>query len=312
MPNLAFAKEVGYWRYFTRALQWRVRTRMLQQTLSFDLATGLEFPLPSRSFFARDVFVTEANVDWNAEYILAKYLKEAGEHGDFIDIGANIGYYTALISPLVRRTYAFEPDSRNHPHLGTVITRTGNARLIKQAVADKSGYMQFDTSAAATVSHLLPDAEKGQGEEVEVTSLDDFCRTHPDVLPVAVKVDIEGFDILALEGAVQVAKKFKPIYCIEFNLEPGRANSAERLQKFLETVKYDLYAVCRKDGSANYQYQFRQLKVDALTSVYTKMLFLTPQGESFFQQLAAKQPAELGHAMQPEEVRQFLDLHSLD
>jgi|GEM_PF-875128 len=309
--SLLFAKEVGYLRYCWRVLSWHVQTRLLKQDLSFVLPTGVEFPLPDYSSFARDVYVSRANVDWNAEYILADFLRQYaadGGEGDFLDVGANIGYYTALLSPLVRRSYAFEPDQRNHEPLSSLLIATGNARLAPMAVTDKPGTARLQLHADSAVSHLTEDENaKDNIEEVETTSLDEFCRAHADVFPVVIKTDIEGYDILALEGAVRVAHQFKPVFCVEFNTGAGLPNDYARLQNFLDLTKYDLFAICRTETSPfGYQYQLKQLKATDLANTYTKMLFLVHPAERYFSQLAADFPAYLRRAMPPAQIHQFL------
>ena len=154
MPNLPFAKEVGYGRYFARRLVWKLNARLFRRTLVFALATGRDFPLPPDSFFASDVFVTRGNVDWNSEHLLAKFLAAAEPRGDFLDVGAHIGYYSALMSPVVRRCHAFEPDGRNMEKLRRALSGCENVEIIPKAVADTVGTAFLDASSESSVSHL--------------------------------------------------------------------------------------------------------------------------------------------------------------
>lgn len=62
-----------------------------RQPFRFRLPTGLSMNLPEDSFFGRDVYVTNADVDWGSEALFSRYLDL---QGDFIDVGANIGYYS--------------------------------------------------------------------------------------------------------------------------------------------------------------------------------------------------------------------------
>ncbi|TLD68671.1 FkbM family methyltransferase [Phragmitibacter flavus] len=309
MPKF-YAKEVGYLRYLTRAFSWRLQTKIFRNDLSFVLPTGVEFGLPSASPLARDIYISQCNVDGNAAYILASYLQQQSEHGepgDFIDIGANIGYYTALISPLVRRSYAFEPDQGHHVFLSPVLIATGNARLVPQAASNFTGPGALHIAGHADHSHLVENIDVPGAVEVEVTTLDDFCRTHPDVHPALIKIDAEGHDIAVLEGALRIAKQFKPVFCVEFNLTPDRPNSIERLQKFLETTKYDLFAIAQQNlPSPNDLYALKKLTPSEIAAAQPKMLILAPPSEPFFKQLAAKLPAELRRCMRPAQIHQFL------
>jgi FkbM family methyltransferase len=309
MPKL-FAKEVGYLRFLTRALSWRLQTKIFRNDLSFVLPTGVEFGLPSASPLARDIYISQCNVDGNAAYLIASYLQQQSEHGepgDFIDVGANIGYYTALISPLVRRSYAFEPDQGHHVYLSPVLIATGNARLLPQAASDFTGPGALHIAGHADHSHLVKDTGVPGSVEVEVTTLDDFCRNHPDVHPAVIKIDAEGHDIAVLEGSLRIAKQFKPVFCVEFPLIPDRPNSIERLQKFLETSKYDLFAIAQRNlPSPNEHYGFKKIAAPAILELQPKMLFLAPPSEPFFRQLALKFPAGLRRCMRPAQIHHFL------
>lgn len=303
MPNLPFAKEVGYCRYFARRLLWKLNARLARRTLVFPLATGRDFPLPPDSFFASDVFVTRGNVDWNSEHLLAKFLAAQTAPGDFLDVGAHIGYYSVLMSPLVRHCHAFEPDARNMERLRRALSGCENAGIIPKAVADTVGTAFLDASSESSVSHLSASGPTA----VEVTTVDAFCSEHPGIRVSAIKIDIEGYDILALEGAIETARLQQPVFLIEFGTEDGRPNSPERLRRFLDATGYRLFAVCRTDPSCfRYEYHFEELEPSQLKSRFTKMLFLAPRGCGLFQNLARSFPTNLSHALNPDDARAFI------
>ena len=303
MPNLPMAKEVGYGRYFARRLLWKVNALLFRRTLLLRLATGRGFPLPPGSFFASDVFVTRGNVDWNSEHLLAKFLATAKPPGDFLDIGAHIGYYSALMSPVVRRCYAFEPDGRNMGNLRRALGSCDNVETFPTAVADTVGTTFMDVSAESSLSHLSASGST----PVEVTTIDAFCSRHAGIRVSGVKIDIEGFDILALEGAIETARSQRPVFLIEFGIEPGRPNSPERLRRFLDAAGYTLFAVCRSDPTAfRCEYRFRELDPGQHDSDWTKMLFLAPRECRFFQDLAQALPPALARPLRPKGSTAFL------
>jgi hypothetical protein len=165
--NLHFAKEVGILNYIRR----RVAGRLGRAPGAITLPTGSVFPLPHDKFFASDVFVTDANVDWNSEYILAAYLKNLPAKGDFLDVGAHIGYYSALLSPLCSRVTAFEPDSRNHPHLKETAKNLPNVTIVAKAVSDQNGSSEFSDSNEPSVSHMIVSKKSGDGNATMVETV---------------------------------------------------------------------------------------------------------------------------------------------
>ena len=303
MPNMPFAKEVGYCRYFARRILWKLNARLFRRTLMFPLATGRAFPLPPDNFFASDVFVSRGNVDWNCEYLLAKYLASAEKPGAFLDVGAHIGYYSALMSPLVRSCYSFEPDGRNMERLRLALGGCDNVEIIPKAVADSVGTAFLDVSAESSISHLAASGSTA----VEVTTIDAFCAQHPGIRVSGVKIDIEGFDILALEGAMDTARNQRPVFLIEFGIESGRPNSPERLQRFIESAGYRLFAFCRSDPSFfRCAYRFKELETGQLASEWIRMLFLAPRECGFFQDLSQLLPDALARPLRPGPALEFL------
>ena len=64
------------------------------------LHNGVRFPTPKEKFFASDVYVSNANVDWLSEYILCAYLGSQDSKGDFIDARSAYWLLFLLVEPL--------------------------------------------------------------------------------------------------------------------------------------------------------------------------------------------------------------------
>src|ERR1051325_5275956 len=68
-------------------------------------------------------------------------LKKIIKKGDYVlDIGANIGFYSEIMSELVGDTgkvFCFEPDNLNYKYLAKNIKGKKNIELIKKAVAEE-------------------------------------------------------------------------------------------------------------------------------------------------------------------------------
>jgi FkbM family methyltransferase len=283
--NFAFAKEVGYFRYIVRRILWRINP-----PATFQLPTGLRFRMPPDKFFASDVFVTEANVDWNAELIFALFLKDH-KSGDFIDVGAHLGYYSLFMAPFATSVWSFEPDRRNLPNLREALKDLDHAHIVESAVADFDGHARLSAEGESSVSHLDLSNDGPEDKKIPTISIDSFIDGR-SLRPIGIKIDIEGFDILALEGAKKSADKFHPVFLVEYNQEPGKPNTWDRLREFLKVVDYRAFAVSRKDRSLlEYEYQFGEVLADQLEVPSIKMFFLVPQIHiPWFQNYATKHP----------------------
>jgi len=120
-----------------------------------------------------------------------------------VDGGANMGGYSLLASRRAGaegRVFAFEPDPNNYARLLTQIGHLPNVQPVQKAIAAISGQsLLFLDSFHA--GHTLVDGRVGErGVSVDVTSLDDFVRDHALPGLDVVKLDIEGAELLAIDG----------------------------------------------------------------------------------------------------------------
>jgi dTDP-D-glucose 4,6-dehydratase len=139
--------------------------------------------------------------------------------------------------------------------------------------------MSFDVSSASTISHLLTDEQSASKTvAVEVTTIDSFIHNHRHAAPVrVVKMDIEGFEILALKGSTELISRDQPLFLIEYALESGVPNSIDALHDFLAHHEYCMYALARTPA-AFWRYETRLQKIQArdISCLDIKMLFLVP------------------------------------
>src|SRR5262245_9278759 len=130
MLDIKFIQQVGYFRWAIRYALFQFQKRILCRDIHMRLPTGSMVILPLEHSVS-EIYVTGANIDWGAEALFATF---ADPRRDFLDIGANIGYYSNYFSPLVRRVYSFEPDPRNLPALRRNAGLCGNIEVVEKAV----------------------------------------------------------------------------------------------------------------------------------------------------------------------------------
>jgi FkbM family methyltransferase len=138
-----------------------------------------------------------------------------------LDVGANVGYYALQFAHWCRpsgRVLAFEPNPEARVTLERQIAVNRFAdrvEVVPVAVADKSGEttlyvpgtnhqeLHGVSRLGAADPHLSNDFRT---ITVPVTSLDDFC-TARELEPDWMLIDIEGFEIAALQGARRIIAK---------------------------------------------------------------------------------------------------------
>ena len=128
-----------------------------------------------------------------------------------LDVGAHVGYYTLLSSVLVGgegRVHAFEPNPANAEFLRrhVRINRLSNVHVEQAAVSDTAGTARFDFGTGSGTGRL---ADAG-ALEVRTVRLDDHCAQH-GLAPSALKIDVEGAELVVLEGARETLARHRPV-----------------------------------------------------------------------------------------------------
>jgi FkbM family methyltransferase len=155
---------------------------------------------------------------WEAQ-ITALFQKLVKPGMTFVDIGANIGYYSLLAAKLAGHTakvYAFEPEPLNFELLRKNVIMnwfTEIVRTEKVAVSDRRETAEFyvrenyrgnSSRGAVTEEHLKSLYDSMEKIEVQTTSLDEYFPSPPkiDVL----KIDVEGAELDAFKGMRNVLR----------------------------------------------------------------------------------------------------------
>jgi FkbM family methyltransferase len=125
----------------------------------------------------------------------------------FVDVGANIGYYTVVAARLVGPTgkvHSFEPHARIRAQLQENVSLNDYSNVVVhgEAMAETSGGVAFFVSAVDQnqgLSSILPGSGRQQAQPVPSITLDDFMATHPTRVDL-LKMDIEGAEVNVIRG----------------------------------------------------------------------------------------------------------------
>jgi FkbM family methyltransferase len=137
-------------------------------------------------------------------------LKKHVKSGDVVlDIGANIGYYAELIANLVGekgRVHCFEPDAINFKHLKNNCGSISNLVLNNKAVGPKTETLKIYTSKNLNVDHRTYEPEDyAEVLEIEAVSVDDYLKDKDQKIQL-IKMDIQGFEMQAVQGMINTLK----------------------------------------------------------------------------------------------------------
>jgi FkbM family methyltransferase len=141
--------------------------------------------------------------------------------GVFLDVGANVGFYSMLALDVVGPSgavHAFEIDERPLRCLRKTISRErlGNVQLHETAVGDRDGTVGLEMHEDSGNSGVV---ETVGVPQVRMTTLDTWWRGAGVKNIQAIKLDIEGAELLALKGAEQLLRAERPVLVCEADEE---------------------------------------------------------------------------------------------
>lgn len=149
------------------------------------------------------------------------------------DIGANIGYVSLLLARRVGghgKVFAFEPLPTNQERLKKNLSLNSNFQIavISKAIADKSSKVSFLVHDSGGMGKVAGSLGKDRGYEQSITvdaiSIDDFVYKDKKPAPDLIKLDIEGGEVLALQGMQKLLKEKRPLLLIELHsIEAGKS-----------------------------------------------------------------------------------------
>lgn len=144
----------------------------------------------------------------NGEYVLlARVLQQAKAPVTLLDIGANRGEWSRKAVSLARsshatlKVHAFEPHSGTRAMLDAAVSGLPEVQVESVALSNTAGTASFYSESAGAGTSSLHPVSGSQAESVTLTTLDAWVAERQCRHVSMIKIDVEGFDSLVLEGA---------------------------------------------------------------------------------------------------------------
>lgn len=181
----------------------------------------------------------------------------------FIDVGANIGYYTILGARRVSfrgKVVAIEmvPQTAELLRKNVLLNGCGNVEVIEAAVFSRAGLQLNVRMQAGLFGQASVDRARPGNICARTVTLDEVCRPYEKVR--LVKVDIEGAEMEALKGGIETLAKtdYLVVECnsgveqvASFLRERGFRVQKLRFTTYILASREDVASsVCRDDPSS--------------------------------------------------------------
>lgn len=142
-----------------------------------------------------------------------------------VDVGANRGQFALLARHIFpqARIFSFEPLPKPAAVFRRIFSRDGSVILYEAAIGRTAGQYAMHVSGHDDSSSLLPISLRqaelfpGTGEvgmvDVQVRPLEIFVAVPEIVSPAILKIDVQGFELDALQGCGPLLSRFDWVYC---------------------------------------------------------------------------------------------------
>jgi FkbM family methyltransferase len=165
-----------------------------------------------------------------------------------VDVGANLGFITAILSDLVGpagRVVSFEPSRATFAKLCRVIEANDldNVTPINEGCGAEAGFLKLKAVGGSSGSASLI-APGVPAETIEVVRLDDVPELAEREISL-IKIDTEGFEPYVLEGARDLVMRDRPVLYLEMGGD--FMESTHRSIEVLQDLDYDVRHVLAVD-----------------------------------------------------------------
>jgi FkbM family methyltransferase len=164
--------------------------------------------------------------------------------GIAVDVGANIGYYTLILSKLTDSVVSYEPERESRKMLIKNVVENGirNVKIIGKAVSNRKELLRLGVSEDNLGDHQInPKTNHRRIEVVKSTYLDADISERVSIL----KIDTQGWEPKVIIGSKKLISRYQPTIFMEFWPEGYKRSSLNysKMISFLERKYRNIYLI---------------------------------------------------------------------
>lgn len=208
--------------------------------------------LPSRNYWWKSIFLRCCGVE--IVYNIERYLSK----GDiFIDVGAGVGYFSAIASNIVGvsgQVHCFEPNPANAVAIEKMVESNPKSNIVLNSYAlgadecDSNYYMQeLEQSTVNSMVRGVLSKSTAESLKVKTKRLDTYLSENEIRAVALIKIDVEGYEYYVLKGLSHFFEKTTckpPIICeIMASAYQDAGHSVGDLIGYMAKYGYHAYSI---------------------------------------------------------------------
>jgi FkbM family methyltransferase len=225
-----------------------------------ETAVGARFAVDTQDLIQRYLYLFGV---WEPR--MTQWLRRRLNPGDtFVDVGANIGYFSLLASQLVGpqgRVVAIEASRAftEQLELNARLNGRGNIRVAQTAVSDKQQTLTFILASSANMgaNSIVPwDGPVESRFDIEAYPLPDVLDDDEIATARVIKVDVEGAEGSVVRGMAPLLDRLRPDAEVTVEVTPERmAQLGDSVEELLDTMRehgFHAYRLANEYAAATY------------------------------------------------------------
>ncbi|MEU7132956.1 FkbM family methyltransferase [Streptomyces sp. NPDC046261] len=254
MSDLPYLASKGLAQYLNQRLRDHPRRRMI------DAQFGARFEVLTSDLIQRYIYMFGV---WEPH--MTYWLRRQLRPGDtFIDVGANIGYFSVLASRLVGdegQVVAIEASPDTHQNLlrQVQLNACRNIRAVNAAVSDKRETLAFALASSHNLgaNSIVPYAGRAEATfRIEARPLVEMLSPAEITNARVIKIDVEGAEGSVVRGMVPLLDQLRPDAEITIEVTPDRmaqlGDSAEELLATMRDHGFHTYRLANDYAAESY------------------------------------------------------------
>jgi FkbM family methyltransferase len=210
------------------------------------------------------------------------------EGGTIVDVGANIGFYTLESAVLVGETGRVIAIEAAPSHVRTLtqnlaLNELQNVSVVETAVGNSRGQATLARSSEDNLGMFsLGSGSHFDAHVVSLTTIDELLEEQGISRVDFIKMDIEGSEFNALQGAQMTLRKYRPAILIELNDAALRrcGSSSRDVVQLLHKMNYQGWKINRNSAEL--------IAYNDDVGDFNECLFLCRDGEALAEKLGLK------------------------
>lgn len=241
-----------------KLLAWLIRTRFLYFFFKKLPQNPEQFPPKSYRITKRFNSILKLDLhdytSWHTFFgfrdSTLEYFKRELKYGNVvIDVGGNIGIMGLFARNIIGTTgkvYAFEPnyEIRQNYLDNVALNKYNNVFVYPFALGEKKSKNKLhvidETNSGMSTIAVDENTTVYNTMQIDIVQLDSFFESENIKKVDFIKIDVEGYELEVLKGAVKTIEKYKPILLIEIDdklLQRNQTNPSH-IFSFLQEMEY--------------------------------------------------------------------------